>query len=94
MRPSKKINGNLRSELSDGVSLTAELRRINLPMLPPHLGEMTLAYGENSFGQMPYVSFTPQRFGAFRMIASMTPEDISCPAALIGKLYSNRGIYC
>lgn len=42
--------------------------------------------GRNRGEEETHVSFTPHRFGARRMIASMTAEDMSCPAALAGKL--------
>jgi hypothetical protein len=68
-------------------------------MLPPQLqGHRTYVsdnafdYGIVSVVRMTHVSFTPHRFGALRMINSMTSEDISWPAAFAGKLYRNSGI--
>jgi hypothetical protein len=60
--------------------------------LPPHLWKHQHAAGWTR-SDRTYVNFTPQRFDVRRIIVSITLDDMSRPAALAGKLYSNKGIW-
>ncbi|KAM3086987.1 hypothetical protein ACMFMF_000919 [Clarireedia jacksonii] len=91
IKPSRSKNGYGRELFIVGSSLSAAVNRINFPILPPHLHELVRAL-LGFYHHPTYVSFTPQRFGALLITASITEEDMSWPAALAGKLYSNSGI--
>lgn len=79
-----------------GSSWTAAVSRMSLGILPPQLDGMRVSGTDsNKMGRREmYVNFTPHRFGARCITASMVEEDMSCPPALVGKLYSSKGIWC
>lgn len=91
--PSRKRNGNGRSNCNAKSPSTAALRRMSLLMLPPHLNFIMSASKQRARVTFStHVSFTPHKFGALLMIASMTADDMSWPAAFAGKLYNSNGI--
>lgn len=87
MSPSRRRNGNRRVALMVESLLMVEDRRTSLPRLPPHLEIwVSVRSGRDSLCRSAHVRLTPQRFGAWRMMASTTDEDASWPAEFTGKL--------
>lgn len=95
IRPSRRRKGNFLLLLMVESSDTAALRRISLPMLPPHLVEIFIQRFRSALFNLEstHVNFTPQRLFAFRITESIISEDISWPPALAGKLYRSKGIF-